>query len=64
MTIPEMIYVIDKERECIQRRSAGECEKDCKNCPSYMDPGSMLDGLERIVNLVYNISKDRTRKEY
>ena len=64
LTITEMIYVLDKERECIQRREAGECDKDCKKCDSHIDTSFLLDALERIVNLVYNISKDRTRKEY
>jgi hypothetical protein len=64
LTIPEMIYVLDKERDCIQRREAGECDKDCKNCDSHIDTSFLLDGLERIVNLVYNVGKSRTRKEY
>lgn len=64
MTIKEMIYVIDKEKECIQRRSCGECDKDCTSCDSHLDAGTLLDAFERIVNLIFNIDKHNTRKDY
>lgn len=64
MTIPEMIYVLDKEKECIQRRSANECCKECKGCSSYMEPCSLLGALEKIANLIFNMDKHSTRKGY
>ena len=64
MTIKEMIYVIDKEKECIQKRECGECDKDCKCCDSHLEAGTLLDAFERIVNLIFTIDKNSTRKDY
>lgn len=63
MTITEMVYVLDKEKECIQRRTIG-CDKDCKNCNAYMDPSNLLDAFERIVSFIFNADKHNTRKSY
>lgn len=64
MTIPEMIYVIDKEKDCIQKRGAKLCDKDCEHCDCYMEPSTVLDAFERIVTLIFTIDKNRTRKGY
>lgn len=63
MTTTEMMYVLDKEKECIQRRTDG-CDKDCKQCPAYMEPGNLLDAFERIINLIFNVDRNSTRKSY
>ena len=64
MNIKEMIYVLDKEKECVQRRSDGKCEKDCEHCDCSIEPSSLLDALERIINLVFNTDKNSTRKDF
>ena len=64
MTIKQMIYVLDKEKECIQRRSNGKCEKECKGCNCYIEPSNLLDAFERIINLIFNIDKKSTRKHF
>lgn len=64
MTIKQMVYVLDKEKECVQHRSAGKCDKDCKGCECYIEPSSLLDALERIINLIFRIDKQSTRKEF
>lgn len=64
MTIPEMIYVLDKEKDCVQKREYGNCDKDCAHCDCHMDATSLLDAFERIINLIFNIDKHSTRKGY
>lgn len=64
MTTTEMIYVLDKEKECIQKRSLGLCNKECKGCDSYIESTSLLDGLEKIINYIFHMDKRTTRKEY
>lgn len=63
MTTTEMVYVLDKEKECIQKRTNG-CNKDCKHCEAYMEPSNLLDAFERIINLIFNVDKQNTRKTY
>jgi hypothetical protein len=62
VTVKEMIYVLDKEKECIQRRGIGKCEKECKACESYIEPSNLLDAFERIINYIFNVDKTKTRK--
>lgn len=62
MTTTEMIYVLDKEKECIQKRSVGLCDKECKSCECYIEPTSLLDGLERIINYIFHMDKCSTKK--
>lgn len=64
MTTTQMIYVLDKEKECIQKRSDGKCDKECKGCECYIEPTSLLDGLERIINLIFRVDKQSTRKDF
>lgn len=64
MTIPEMLYVLDKEKECIQIRSHNQCKKECQYCSCHMEPDNMLDAFERISNLIFNMDKHSTRKGY
>lgn len=64
MTIQEMVYVLDKERECVQRRSDGKCEKQCKGCNCHIESSSLLDALERIINLIFRIDNQSTKKEF
>lgn len=64
MTTTEMIYVLDKEKECIQRRTDGECSKNCTGCDCFIQPNNLLDAFERIINLIFNISSRNTRKSY
>ena len=64
MTVTEMIYVLDNEKECIQRRTIGDCAKDCKHCPCYMESSSLLDAFERIINLIFNVNQSRTKRSY
>ena len=64
MTITEMIYVLDKLKECIQTRSDEKCPTNCKNCPCYMESSSLLDALERIINIISNMNKHSTRKDF
>lgn len=63
MTTTEMIYVLDKEKECIQKRTIG-CDKDCKHCDSYLEPSNLLDAFERIINLIFNVNKQHTKHSY
>lgn len=62
MTTTEMIYVLDKEKECVQRRSDGKCEKQCNGCECHIESSNLLDALERIINYIFNIDKTRTKK--
>ena len=64
MQISEMIYVIDKQKDCITKRSAGLCDNNCKSCECYLDPSTSLDALERIANLISNIDRNSTRKGF
>lgn len=64
MTIKEMVYVLDKEKECVQRRSDGKCEKDCTHCECGIEPSCLLDAFERIINLVFSMDKNSTRKDF
>lgn len=62
MTTTEMIYVLDKEKECIQKRSDGKCNLDCKHCSCGIEASCLLDGFERIINLILHTDKNSTRK--
>ncbi len=64
MTTTEMVYVLDTEKECIQRRADGKCQKECKGCQCYMEPSSLLDAFERIVNMIFNMKQNGTKRSY
>ena len=64
MTIKEMVYVLDKEKDCIIKRSSNLCEKNCTGCECHIEVSNLLDAFERIINLIFKIDKDSTRKEY
>lgn len=59
-----MIYVLDKEKDCIQKRTSNICDKDCRHCECHIESSTLLDSFERIINMVYNINKHSTRKDY
>lgn len=60
----EMLYVLDKEKECVQIRGNGQCEKDCSHCSCHMDTISMLDALDRIETFITMANRNCTRKRY
>jgi hypothetical protein len=64
MKISEMIYVLDKEKDCIQKRQYGNCTHNCENCEAHLEAGTILDAFERIVNLIFTIDKHSTKKDY
>lgn len=64
MTLTEMIYVLDKEKECIQRRADNDCSKNCVGCQCFIQPDNLLDAFERITNLIFNLNNKSTRKGY
>lgn len=59
-----MIYVLDKEKECVQKRSYNDCSHDCEHCDCHLDEGNILDAFERIINLIFTIDKHNTKKDY
>lgn len=64
MTTTEMVYVLDKMKECVQRRTVNDCIHDCRHCEAYMEPSNMLDAIERIVNYIFHVDKSNTRKSF
>lgn len=64
MTIPEMIYVLDKEKDCITKRSCDLCEKNCIHCECHIESSTLLDAFERIINLIFRIDKNSTKKDF
>lgn len=64
MTTTEMIYVLDKEKECIQRRTNGDCQKHCTGCDCFIQPCNLIDAFERITNFIFNVGGRSTRKSY
>lgn len=62
MTTKEMIYVLDKEKECIQIRTTNQCDKDCSHCSCHMEPSSLLDAFERIINYIFQMDRHSTKK--
>ena len=64
MTIPEMIHVLDKEKDCITKRSSNLCNKECRGCECHIESSTLLDAFERIINLIFNIDKRSTRKDF
>ena len=65
MTVTEMMYVLDKEKECIQRRASGDCDKNCTHkCDAYMEASSLLDAFERIVSFIFSVGGHSIRKSY
>lgn len=64
MKITEMIYVLDKEKECVMKREYGNCDHECDKCEAHLQAGTVLDALERIVNLIFTIDKHSTKKDY
>lgn len=64
MTTTEMIYVLDKLKDCVQNRSEANCSHDCKHCESYMESSNMLDAIERIINYIFHVDSHTTRKSF
>ncbi len=64
MTTPEMLYVLDKLKECVQIRSHNQCTKDCEHCSCHMEPSNVIDAIERIANLIFNMGKHSTKKDF
>lgn len=59
-----MVYVLDKMKECVQTRSEYKCNHHCRLCPAYIEPSSMLDAIERIINYIFHVDKHNTKKSF
>lgn len=64
MKITEMIYVLDKEKECVQRRGYGDCNYDCNHCEAHLESITVLEAIERIINLIFTVDNHSTKKDY
>lgn len=56
MTVQEIIYVLDKEKECIIRRNSELCEKQCDKCDSHLQVGTLLNTFEEVINIIFRRS--------
>lgn len=61
MTIPEMLWVLDKEKECIQHRADNTCTHDCKHCSGFVEYTSLLNAHDSIINLVFRTGESNRR---
>ena len=57
MTLNEIEYVLDRERECVQKRSNGKCNKECSSCSSRINAWEVLDTFDRIINRLSHETK-------
>lgn len=64
MTIKEMVYVLDKSKECVLIRSHNQCKKDCNHCSCTMEPTIMTDALDRITDLLVDFGRHSTKKDF
>lgn len=61
MTIPEMVWVLNKVKECAERRSDNACCHECRKCQSFVEYTSLLGALDSIINLVYRTGESNRR---
>lgn len=64
MTGKELLRVLDKLTECTQIRGHNQCKKDCNYCSCHMEWSVMLDALARITNIVSDVTRRSTRKDF
>ena len=62
MQVREMIYVLDSVKGCMQMKD--KCEHDCVNCAFNMNQSTILDTIDRVTNLLDNISNRSTRQNF
>lgn len=61
MTIPEMVWVLNKVKECILQREDNTCCHDCRKCQSFVEYTSLLSALDSIINLVFKTGESNRR---
>lgn len=49
MTLPEVIKVIETERECVARQ---QCDRDCGKCDLVMETEDILAAYEYVLDML------------
>lgn len=62
MTIPEMVWVLNRQKECALCRESGKCTHECKKCPYFVEYTSLLCALDSIIRMVYGTGGNGRRK--
>lgn len=61
MTISEMMWILDKVKECTLQREDNTCCRDCRKCQNFVEFISLLSALDSIINLVYRTGESNRR---
>lgn len=62
MQIREMIYVLDNVKGCMHMKD--KCEHNCERCSFKMNTSTVLDTIDRVTNLLEDISHKSTRQNF
>lgn len=61
MTIPEIAYVMEHLKGCIQERADKTCTHDCEKCSWNLEYASLMEALDSIMNLVFRADNHSRR---
>ena len=62
MQIKEMVYVLDNVKGCMQTKD--KCDHQCSKCALYVQPSTVFDTIDRVTNLLDDISNKSTRQNF
>ena len=62
MQIKEMIYVLNNVKNCINNKK--DCNHDCMHCGFHISNSTVCETIDRVSNLLENISHKSTRQNF
>lgn len=63
MHISEMIWVLEHERECLNKSIDG-CDKECNKCSLSISNSTKFKTYDALINLLDDLSRKSTRQNF
>lgn len=63
MTLARIIELLEVERECIQRASHDECDRECGSCDLVQDSDELKEMYESAIRIMKNEEKSNGKQD-
>ena len=55
LELPEIIGIIENEKQCVLRAEEHECDRDCLHCDLLKESSDIIQSYDYVLNVLRNI---------